>query len=143
LETKTSRSNANPPAPLAFEVSFGVGLTEVRNDTLVDAVRIHDDSAFGGLAEHLGQAHHRDGAARDHVGQHLAGADRWQLIDIADDEQGCLVRDRLEERMHQQHVHHRGFVDNQQIAVEWVRFVAPESDPYVSRRKSVFSQSEH
>jgi hypothetical protein len=28
-------------------------------------VRIHDDAAFGGLTEHLGQAHHRDGAARE------------------------------------------------------------------------------
>ena len=82
-----------------IEVAFGVGLAEVRNDTLVDAVRIHDDSAFGGLAEHLGQAHHRDGAARDHVGQHLTGADRGQLIDITDDEQGRLGRGRLGKRV--------------------------------------------
>jgi hypothetical protein len=96
-------------------------------DTLVDAVRVHDDSACGGLPEHLGQAHHRDGSAGDHVSQDLAGADRRQLIDIADDEQGRLVRDRFDQRIHQQHVDHRGLVDNQQIAVEWVGVVAPEA----------------
>jgi hypothetical protein len=29
--------------------------------------------------------------------------------------------------MHQQHVHHRGFVDNEQIAVERIRVVSPEA----------------
>jgi hypothetical protein len=42
------------------------------------------------------------------------------MINIANDEQGSLIGDRLEERVHQQHVHHRGLVDNQQIAVERV-----------------------
>jgi len=73
------------------------------------------------------KAHHRDGSARDHVSQDLAGADRGQLIDIADDEQGCPVRDRLDQSIHQQARRPSRFIDNQQIAVERVGVVAPEA----------------
>jgi hypothetical protein len=34
------------------EVAFGLGFAEIRNDTPVYAVRIDDDSAFGGTLEH-------------------------------------------------------------------------------------------
>ena len=50
----------------------------------------------GGLPEHLGQAHHRHSAGRDDVGQHLAGADRGQLVDVADEQQRGVVRHRLQ-----------------------------------------------
>src|SRR6266496_1051819 len=96
-----------------IEVAFGFRYANIGYDTLVDAMRIHNDPAFGGLAEDLGQANNGNGTTRDHVGQDLAGADRRQLINITDQEQGCFVGDCLEQRMHQQHVHHRGFVDNE------------------------------
>jgi hypothetical protein len=90
-------------------------------------VRIHNDSAFGSLSEYFCKAHHRDCSARDHVGQDLAGPDRWQLIDVTNDEQGRFVRHCLEKRIHQQYVHHRGLIDNEQIAVERVRVIPSEA----------------
>jgi hypothetical protein len=83
-----------------IEVAFGLGFAEIRNDTLVDPVRVYDDPAFGGLPEDLGQAHHRDGSARDHISQDLAGADRRQLIGITNNEQGCFIWDRLSSAAH-------------------------------------------
>ena len=79
---------------------------------------IYDDATLRRLAKNLGQTRDRHYRRVYNICQHLAGTDRGQLIDITDDEQGRLGRDRLEKRVHQQHVHHRGFVDNQQVAVE-------------------------
>jgi hypothetical protein len=93
------------------------GFAQIGNDALVDTMRIHDDSAFGGLPEHLGQTNHRDGSARNHVSQDLARTDRRQLIDITDYEQGCFVWDRLDQRIHQQHVHQLPFRDGLRIPV--------------------------
>ena len=71
-----------------IEVALRFGFAQIGHETLVDAVCIHDDLAFGRLAKYLGQANNRYGSARDHVGQHLARSDRRQLIDITDHEQG-------------------------------------------------------
>src|SRR6266516_2485009 len=84
-----------------IEVAFALWSTQIGKDTLVDAVSVHDDLALGRLAKHLGQAHHRNGPTRNHVGEHLAGADRWQLIDIPNNQQSRRVRHRLEQCMHQ------------------------------------------
>ena len=56
------------------EVALALGLCKIRHLALVDPVRGGDDPALGGLAEHLGQAHDRDGARLNDVGQHLAGS---------------------------------------------------------------------
>ena len=62
----------------------------------------------------------RPGPARDHVGGHLAGTNGGQLVDIPDHQQGRRVRHRLQQRMHQQHIDHGCFVDDEQVAVERV-----------------------
>ena len=36
-----------------------------------------------------------DGAGADDVGQDLPRADGWQLVDVADDQQGRVIRDGL------------------------------------------------
>ena len=63
----------------------------VGHAALIDAVGVGDDPALGRLTKHLGQAH--DGHRRrvDDVRQHLARADRRQLVDVADqDQRGAL-----------------------------------------------------
>ena len=60
----------------------------------------------GRLAEHLGQPHDRDRAGPDHIRQHLAGPNRGKLIHVAHDQQGSLLRHRLDQCMHQQDIHH-------------------------------------
>ena len=59
--------------------------------------------------------------------QHLAGADRRQLVDVADQDQRGMVRHRLQQSVHQRHVDHRGLVDDEQVAVQRVLLVAPEA----------------
>jgi hypothetical protein len=55
-------------------------------------VRVGDDSALGGLPEDLGQTHDRHGTRGDDVGQNLPRSDRWQLIDIATQQQRRALR---------------------------------------------------
>ena len=71
------------------------------------------------------------GARPDEVRKHLAGANQGKLIDVTDDQKGGVARDRLEQRVHQQNVHHRRLVDNEEIVIEGV--VRTASDPPVCR----------
>src|SRR6266404_5625186 len=64
------------------EVANGSGRSEIRDRALVDAMGAGDDAALSSLPEHLGEAHHRHGAGRDDVSQHLTGSDRRKLVDI-------------------------------------------------------------
>ena len=101
-------------------------------------MRAHDDPAAGRLPKHLGEAHHRKGAPRNHVGEHLAGTYRGELVDIADHEQGRANRQRPQQGVHERHVDHRNLVDHEQVAVEWVRGVALEpAVPRVDFKKAV------
>ena len=104
-----------------------LGSGEIGHLPLVDAVRVGDDPALGGLAEDLGQPHDRHGSRCDDVGQNLPRPDRWQLIDIADQQQRRPLRQGTQDRPHQRHVDHRGLVDDQQIAVQGLVLVAPET----------------
>ena len=61
-----------------------------------------------------------DGAGADDVGEHLPGADRRQLVDVADDQQRRVIRDGLQQRLHERHIDHGGLVDHQQVALERV-----------------------
>ena len=79
------------------------------------------------LAEHFRQRHHRHGARADDVGEHLAGADGRQLVDVADEDQRRLVRHRLKQSVHQGNIDHRGLVDDEQIALQRVIFLAPKA----------------
>ena len=100
---------------------------EVRHLALVNAVRIGDYPALGGLAEDLSQPHDRHGTRGDDVGQHLPRSDRWQLIDIPNEQQRRPGRQRAEHSAHERHIDHRGLVDDQQIAVERRVLVAPKA----------------
>src|ERR1700752_2840653 len=52
-----------------------------RGQALIDAVRIDNDPALGGLAKDLGQAYDRHGTRCDDVSQHLSQPDGRQLVD--------------------------------------------------------------
>src|SRR5258707_3541295 len=106
------------------EIAFGSWRSEIGNSSLIDPMRIGDDAALRGLAKYLGETNNRQSTGCDDVRQHLSGADRWKLVDGADDQQRSAVRHRLQQRLHQHDVDHRGLVDNQQVAVERV-VVAP------------------
>jgi len=69
-------------------------------------MRIDDDLAFSGLAEHLGQAHDRHRTGCDDVRQYLPWPDRRQLIDIADKQQRRLLRQGAQQSPHQRHIDH-------------------------------------
>jgi len=110
-----------------IKIAVTVGLGEIGNGALVDPVRGGDNPALRGLAKYLGQPHDRHGAGSDDIGQHLTRADRGELIDVADDQQRGIIGDRLHQRLHQHDVHHRGLIDDQQLAFE--RVIAAAFEP--------------
>jgi hypothetical protein len=72
------------------------------------------------------------------VGEHVPGSDGWQLVDISNDQQRCVVRDRFHERLHQHDVDHRGLIDHEQIAIERIVRVAFEAAaPGIDLQESV------
>ncbi len=83
----------------------------------IDGVGGGDDPALGGLAEDLGQAHDGHGTRLDDIGQDRTRSDGGELIDVADDEEVRLLRQRLEEGVHERHVDHRGLVENEEATV--------------------------
>ena len=93
---------------------------ELRGLAVVDAVGVDDDAGLAGLAEDLGQADPRDGAGGEQVAQDFAGADRGELVNVADQQQMRSGRDGLDQLVGQDHVHHRGLIDHDQIGVQGV-----------------------
>ena len=79
---------------------------QLRDLAVVDAVGVDDDAGPPGLAEDLGQSHPRDGAGGEQVAQHLAGAHRGELVDVADQQQVRPGRDGLDQLVGQDNVHH-------------------------------------
>ena len=95
-----------------IKVALGFGFAKVGYDALVDAVGIHDDLALGRLPEDFGEADHWHRAGWIDIGQHLAGPNRGKLVDVANDQNGGLVRHRLHERLHQHDIDHGGLSTN-------------------------------
>ena len=93
---------------------------QLRGLAVVDAVGVDDDAGLLCLAEDLGQAHPRDRAGGEQVAQDFAGADRGELVDVADQQQMRPGRDGLDQLVGQDHVHHRGLVDHDQVGVQRV-----------------------
>ena len=108
------------------EIALSDRSAKTGHHALIDAMGVDDDSARGGLPEHLGQSHYGHSARADDVGQHLPRSDGWQLVDIADDQQRRVVWRRFHERLHQHDIDHRGLVDDEQIAIEGIVSVAFE-----------------
>ena len=110
-----------------IEIRLGARLRQLRRLTGIDPMRVLHDLALGGLPEHLRQSNDRDGAAGDDVGKRLAWTDRGQLIDVADEEHGGSIVDRLHQGVHQDDIDHGGLVDDEKIAGKRIVLVAPEA----------------
>ena len=108
------------------EVRIDPGRAEIGNKTLIDAVGGGDNAAFRGLPEYLGQSHHWHRTRRDYVREHLPRSHGGKLVYIANDQQSSSAGHRLYERLHQHDVDHGGFVDNKQVALEWIVVAALE-----------------
>ena len=100
---------------------------EIGELALVDAVSADDDLARRRLPEDLGQPDHRRGLRLDHLGEHRTGADRGQLINIADEHQLRARAQRGHHRLEQLRVDHRGLVDHEEIHVERILRPAREA----------------
>ena len=86
----------------------------------------HDDPALRRLPKYFCQAHDGNGARLNDVGEDLSRADRGQLVNIADNQQCGFIGQGLEQRLHQHHVDHGGFVDDEQFTVDRVVVVLLE-----------------
>ena len=95
------------------------------------------DPALRRLAEDLGQPDDRQAVRGDQVGQHLARADRRQLVDVADQQQRRLARQGGEHRLHQRQIDHRHLVDDQEIAGQRALGAAPEAAPRLGLEQAV------
>ena len=84
--------------------------------TLIDAVGVADDVALIVLAKDLLESGDVGDAAVYDIAQHIAGADRWQLINIANEQQMGRWLQRLEQTVEELQVKHGGFVDDDHIA---------------------------
>ena len=104
-------------------------LAEDRHLALVDAVSVDDDKAVFGLAEDGFQHGDRDDLGGDHVAQHVARANRRELVHIANQQQVAALVDGAKQVVHQQDIDHRGLVDDHQVGVQRVLLIAQEWTP--------------
>src|SRR5262245_28802392 len=81
-------------------------------------MRRTDDVALPRLPEDLGEADHRDGPRVDEVGEHSAGPDRGELIDVANEHNTGPWGHGAHELIHEYHVDHRRLIHDQQIDIE-------------------------
>ena len=51
----------------------------------------------------------------DQIGQNRSGRHRYQLIRITEQDQRCVVGQRVETGAHQRQIHHRGLVDDHDL----------------------------
>ena len=110
-----------------IEVCLIVRFRQLGGLTGVDPMGVLHDLAFGGLPEHFGQSDDRDSAAGDDVGEHLAGTKGRQLINVANEQHGGSIVDRLHQGVHQDDVDHGRLVDDEKIAGERIVFVASKA----------------
>ena len=63
----------------------------------------------------------------DEILEDVAGADAWELVDVADEEQVRARRHGLEQRGGEARVEHRGFVEHEEVGGERSGFVGDET----------------
>ena len=81
-------------------------------------MRVDDDARGLGLAEYLGEPHRRHALRADDVGEHRPRPDGRELVDVADEKQGGVLRNGPEELVREDDVHHRHLVDDHEVGVE-------------------------
>ena len=109
-----------------MEIGTRIGFEHVGHLPSANPVRVGDDVAARSLPEHFGEPHDWHDPALDQVPEHRARSHGRKLVYVADQNQSGAVGDSPHERVHQRHVHHRGFVHDQKSAGERVRLVSAE-----------------
>ena len=125
---KSSSSSASAPERRARLVE-----RDERQLAGVDPARALDDQRARRLPVDGGQVHARDDAAVDEIGEHAAGADRRQLVGVAD-EQDVAVAGRAEERVGELEREHRRLVDDDEVVVVRERVVLVALEAALERR---------
>ena len=105
----------------------------IRPDMLavIDLVRIDHDIAFHRLPEYVIQPDdlHRPGF--DDIPQYTAGSHGWQLAGISDQDQSCSRNNGGEKRMHQVNVDHGHLIHDQDVHLQRIGTVPPESIRFI------------
>ncbi len=109
-----------------YEVEVGTGLrcAKLRHFPLANEVGAGNDLTGGCLPEHFGQTNDRYHAAIDQVSQGISRPYGGELIHVADHDQSGSLGEAAEQGVHQEHVHHRGLIDDKEVAVKRLVFVA-------------------
>src|SRR5512138_86893 len=87
-------------------------------------MRIGNDQTFPVLAKNSPQDKFGNDAGIDKVAQHAARSNGGQLIDIAEKNQMAARVDGAQQVIHQRQIDHGGFVDDDEIGLQWILFVA-------------------
>ena len=103
------------------------GDTRSTGVTFEDCVCGGDDVAIFFLSKDFVEGDGGDGGGIDDVFENSAGADRGELVDVADEEEVCGGGDGVEKRSGEVGVDHAGFVDDKEVSFEGGTFVVDES----------------
>ena len=95
---------------------FSIG--NIRKFAFINGMRIHDNPAALCLSKNPGQTNHRKHAGINNITQHISRSHRWELIDISNQYQAHTLRNCFEQRIHQYHVDHRTFINDQHISIQ-------------------------
>ena len=101
-------------------------LAEVDRLAFIDFMGVYDDVRRGGLAEDVAELDGPDHAGGDDVAEDIAGTDRWQLVRVTDHDEAGAAVDGLQEGVHEEDVDHGHLVDDDDVALERIVFVALE-----------------
>ena len=83
-----------------------------------------DDFAACRLPEHFGQTDNGYHSAINQVTQGIARPDGGKLIHVTDHYESRVLGECAEQGVHQEHVHHRCLINNEEVAFEWLLLVA-------------------
>ena len=89
----------------------------------IDPVCIHNNPASLCLSEDSCQAYHRNFPGRNHVFQHISCTYTGKLIRVSHHNQRHMLRDCLQEMIHEHNINHGAFIKNQHIPFQWLFLV--------------------
>ena len=101
-------------------------LAALRRAPRIDGMRGQHDLTALALAENLREADAGNDARAQDILQHGAGPHGRQLVHIAHEDDMAALRHRREEVLHEHDIHHRDFVEDDDIGVQWVVLVPRE-----------------
>ena len=95
----------------------------VNSCAFVDAVCIHNDPAALCLTKDSGETDYGDSFGSNHIFQNIPGAHTGKLVGVAHQNQGHLFWDCFQQVIHQHHIDHGTFIQDQDITFQRMFFV--------------------